>query len=60
MTAFFYDRVRATNRKYENVEQLQFGMEIIKGRPTHIIYIFLPEEVVTLKRCEFELTLIHQ
>ena len=61
MTAFFYNRVRATNSKYENVEQLQFGMEIIKGRPTRIIYVFLPDnKVEVLKQCEYELTLVHQ
>ena len=61
VTAFFYDRTKATNRRYENVEQMQFGMEIIKGRPTRIIYVFLPDnKVETLKQCEFELTLVHQ
>lgn len=60
MTAFFYNRTNATNCKYENVEQLQFGMETIKGRPTRIIYVFMPNEVVTLKQCEFEITMVHQ
>lgn len=61
MTAFFYDRKRATNRKYENVDQLKFGMEIIKGKPTHVIYVhLLDNSVETLKRCEFELLLVHK
>lgn len=60
MTAFFFDRTKAINHRYENVEQLKFGMEIINGRPTRIIYVFLPDnKVETLKQCEFELTLVY-
>ena len=60
MTAYFYDRQEGCNKRFDHVEEMKFGIEMLDGTYQHIVQIFYNRSAETLPTDRYYLVMVHR